>query len=405
MIPVAEAQARILAHARLAGTEWLPLERAAGRVLAADVVARYDQPPAAVSSMDGYAVRSADAALAGAVLDVIGRAQAGHRFDGRVGPGGAVRVFTGAAVPEGADAVALQEDVVVEGQRIRLGEAVRAGQFVRPAGLDFKRGEVGPGAGTVLDALSLGLAAAMGHGHVLVRRRPRVGILATGDELVRAGQLPEPTQIVASSSPMLAAMIRAWGGEPVDLGIAPDDLAGLDSGLADAAGLDLLVTTGGASVGEHDLVQTAAGARGLELDFWKVAIRPGKPLIVGRIGATTLLGLPGNPVSSAVCAIVFLRGLIRACLGLDPTLPVGKARLAEPLPANDRREDYLRARRVAGPAPDAWLHCAARQDSSMLATLARAEALVIRPPLAAAAAAGEAVPVIWLSEVVMDNRA
>lgn len=405
MIPVAEAQARILAHARPTGTEWLPLEAAAGRVLAADIAARHDQPPAAVSSMDGYALRSADAAAPGAVLEVIGRAQAGHRFEGRIGPGGAVRVFTGAPLPEGADAVIVQEDTVAEGQRVRLTGAVRPGQFVRPAGLDFTRGEVGPTAGSVLDPLAIGLAAAMGHAHVRVRRRPRVGILATGDELVRPGSTPQPTQIIASSSPMLAAMLRAWGAEPVDLGIAPDDPAALDAGLADAEGLDLLVTTGGASVGEHDLVQAAAGARGLELDFWKVAIRPGKPLIVGRIGPTTLLGLPGNPVSSAVCAIVFLRGLVRACLGLDPALPIRTARLAEPLPANDGREDYLRARRVPGPEPGLWLHCASRQDSSMLATLARAQALVVRPPRAPAATAGQTVDTIWLADVVSGHHA
>jgi molybdopterin molybdotransferase len=397
MLSVREAQARVLDGFRPLPSEWLPLAKALGRVLAGDLRARRDQPPAPVSAMDGYAVRAADLEEPGRPLEVIGQAPAGHPFPGPLAPGQAVRIFTGGVMPEGADAVAIQENAERDGSLVRFTRGVRVGEFVRPAGLDFPAGWTGLAAGTVLGPRELGLAAVMGHAFLPVRRRPRVGILATGDELRWPGESPGPGEIVSSNSTALAAMVTLWGGEPVDLGISRDEPAALAASLAQVEGLDALVTSGGASVGDHDLVQDALGVRGLSLTFWKIAMRPGKPLIFGRLGTTPVLGLPGNPVSSAVCAILFLRGGMRRGLGLDPALPREQAVLARALPANDTREDYMRARYVDGPdARPRRVEAAGRQDSSMFATFAKADALVVRPPHDAAREAGEAVEVIDL---------
>lgn len=398
MLAVAEAQARVLAGFDLLPTAWVPLDAALGRVLAEDLAAKQTQPPAAVSAMDGYAVRVADLAEPGRWLEVAGEAPAGHPYPRPVAPGQAVRIFTGGVVPDGAEAVAIQENAETAGGRVRFTRPVRPGEFVRPAGLDFAAGWVGLRAGAVLGPRELGLAAVMGHARLPVRRRPRVGVLATGDELRWPGETPGPGEIVSSNTTALAAMVRRWGGEAVDLGISPDERGALSARLAAAEGLDALVTSGGASVGDHDLVQDALGVRGLELDFWRIAMRPGKPLIFGRLNAAPVLGLPGNPVSSAVCAVLFLRGGLRRMLGLDPTLPRERAVLADLVPANDGREEYARAGYV-GDGDDGRprrVRPASRQDSSMFATFARADALLVRPPHDPPRGEGEPVEVVDL---------
>ncbi len=400
MIPVAEARQRILAAFDRLTPILVPLGEALGRVLAEDVAARVTQPPVAVSAMDGYAVRAADVAKVPATLRQIGVAPAGGHFDGVVQQGECVRIFTGGPMPRGADAVVIQEDTDANGTAITVRESVAAGRYVRPAGLDFKSGGVGLRAGRILNARDIGFAAAMNHPWLKVVRRPRVAIISTGDEVVLPGDPLGPNQIVSSNGPALAAFVTACGGEPISLGIAPDSAAALQAMAEGARGADLLVTTGGASVGEHDLVRSALGERGLVLDFWQIAMRPGKPLIFGKIGATPLLGLPGNPVSSLVCALVFLRPALNRMLGL-PEPAEGErptARLGCDLPQNDRREDYLRAtlstdatgRLIATPFQ--------KQDSSMLSLLAGADCLVIREPHAPPARAGDAVKIVPLDE-------
>lgn len=399
MLSVAEARARICAAFRPLGTERIPVSEALGRVLAEDVVSRVSQPPVAVSAMDGYAVRSADVAQVPATLKVVGSAPAGGAYDGLLQPGEAVRIFTGGPLPAGADAVVIQEDTIAEGERVIIRERPSPGHYVRPAGLDFRAGEKGLEAGRLLTARDIGFAAAMDRPWLTVRRRPRIAILSTGDELVLPGEPRGPHQIVGSNGLSLAAFVTACGGLPEHLGIARDDRAALQAMAAAAAGCDLLVTSGGASVGEHDLVRAALSERGLELDFWRIAIRPGKPLLFGRIGSTPLLGLPGNPVSSLVCATVFLRPAIDAMLGRAPpeAPPAATAILGRDLPENDARQDYLRARL----SHDAQGRPIATpfdiQDSSMLSRLAQAECLVIRPPRAPAAAAGSIVEIVPLT--------
>jgi molybdopterin molybdotransferase len=394
LLPVEDAVARLLADAEPLPAESVPVAEAAGRVLAADLAARLTQPPFPASAMDGFAVRAGEA-QAGARLAVIGASRAGERFPGALGPGQAVRIFTGAPVPDGADAILIQEDADRVGDIVTVREGVDPGRYLRPAGLDFTRGDTPLRAGRLLDPRAVALAAAMNHPAVPVRRKPRVAILSNGDELVPAGSQPGPDQIVSSNGVGLAALVRQAGGEAIDLGIAPDTDAGIGALVERAAGADILVTVGGASVGEHDLVQAALTARGMALDFWRIAMRPGKPLMVGRIGDMRVLGLPGNPVSALVCGIIFLAPLLRALLGRTSGEEASFARLGSPMPENDNRQDYVRARlttvageRVATPF--------ARQDSSMLATLAAADALIVRPVRAPAAEAGEIVPIIVL---------
>jgi molybdopterin molybdotransferase len=397
MLSVEDALARITAAFRLQPAEWVHLAAGHGRVLARDLVAPRDQPPAAVSAMDGYAVRAADLAGGGAELRLIGSAPAGGRFEGEVGPGETVRIFTGGLLPAGADAVALQENARAEGDRIRLDGRVEPGTFVRPAGLDFQRGELALSAGRRLGARDLGFAAALNQVWLPVRRQPRIALLATGDELVMPGQALAPTQIVNSNSIALAAMVTAWGGLVSDLGVVRDEPAELAAVADQLAGADLLVTLGGASVGEHDLVQRVLGEHGLELDFWRIAMRPGKPLMFGTIRGVPLIGLPGNPVSAGVCALLFVRAAIAVMLGLDPTPPEIPAVLGRALEPNDRRQEYLRAR--AEWSTDGRLVAvpAEIQDSSMLATFARADCLIKRAPFAPAMPVGTPVQVLPLA--------
>jgi molybdopterin molybdotransferase len=394
LTPVDEALTRILASAAApVEPEMVPLAAAGARTLAADLDALRTQPPFAASAMDGYAFAFAGVGPLPAILKVVGASAAGRRYRGTVGPGEAVRIFTGAPLPEGTDSVVIEENVAAGDGVVTLREGVAHGRHVRALGLDFRQGDALLSAGMRLDARRLALAAAMGHARLPVRRRPRVAILATGDELVRPGQAPGEDQIVASNAYAVAALVEGAGGEPLDLGIAADDFAALAEaiGQARSLGADVLVTLGGASIGEHDLVQAALGRAGMRLDFWRIAMRPGKPLMHGRLDGLNVLGLPGNPVSAIVCAILFVVPLVRALLG-DPQagrdISVDGV-LAIDLPANDHRQDYLRARLegsarglpVARPLP--------AQDSSLLSVLAEAQALVVRPPLAPRASAGD----------------
>jgi molybdopterin molybdotransferase len=395
MIPVEEARRRFLALVEVLPPEQVALPEGLGRVLAEDLVARRTQPPFPASAMDGYAVRAADVAEVPARLKIVGSVPAGSAYAGAVAPGEAVRIFTGAPVPEGADCIVIQEDTDRDGDTVLVREGAPRGRYVRRAGLDFAEGKVGLEAGHLLSARDIGLAAAMNRPWLLVRRRPRVAILPTGDEIVMPGDTVGPNQIVSSNALALGALVTACGGVPVQLGIAADDTATLQRMAAAAAGADLLITTGGVSVGEHDLVRSALGDQGLELDFWKIAMRPGKPLMVGRLRGTPIIGLPGNPVSTLVCGLIFVKPALERMLGLAVTEGApNTARLAVPLAANDRREDYLRAQ--CRPGPDGELEVAPfeLQDSSMMSLLAKANCLVVRPPHAAAAAKGERVVII-----------
>lgn len=399
LVPVAEALARILeSGAPVTEAEQVPLAQADGRVLAEDLAARLTQPPFDASAMDGYAVR-ADDAQAGAELAVIGVSAAGAAWNGTLQPGQAVRIFTGAPVPAGADSVLIQENAEVPAEgRIRVTEAASAGRHIRRRGQDFAEGETVLKAGTVLDSTRLTLAAAMDHATLAVRRRPLVAILATGDELVRPGEPRNADQIVASSIYGTAALVKAAGADVLDLGIARDTEADIAAaiGKAVAARADILVTLGGASVGDHDLVRPVLESLGMTLDFWRIAMRPGKPLMVGRLGGMQVLGLPGNPVSTLVCALLFLEPLIRRRAGLPPVKREATALVAADLPANDRRQDYLRARLETDAQGRLLVTPAPKQDSSQVKILAASDCLIVRPPDAPPLAAGDPCPVLLL---------
>jgi molybdopterin molybdotransferase len=385
MISVDEARGRILAALSPAAAEIVALADCWNRVAAAPVLARLTQPPADVSAMDGYALRATDGAL-GAVLNVIGAAPAGHPFSGSVGPGQAVRLFTGSVVPDGTDAILLQEDATRDGDQVTINEAVTAKRHIRRAGQDFAIGDAVVAAGRRFTARDVGLAAAANHPWISVHRRPRVAILATGDEIAMPGE-PIPTGgIVSSNSHALAALVRAAGGDPVVLPIARDDRATIAATADAIGGMDMLVTTGGASVGDHDLVIESLKQRGMTLDFWQIAMRPGKPLLFGQLGPTPVLGLPGNPVSALVCAVLFLVPALSRLSGLPGDPPATElARLSAKLAANDHRADHLRA--TLAPAPDGGPQIVTPfpvQDSAMLQRLARADALILRAPHAPA---------------------
>jgi molybdopterin molybdotransferase len=406
MITVEEALKRVLASAEAPlDEEKVALEAAYGRVLARDVKALRTQPPFANSAMDGYAVRAADAATAPAALTVIGESAAGRAFKGAVGPGEAVRIFTGAPMPEGADAIVIQEDVQRAGERISVSAAALAGDNLREAGMDFHAGEALISAGRRLNPRDVALAAAANHTGLAVRRRARVAILATGDELVAPGGPLGPAQIIASNNYTVAGLAEACGAVAIDLGIAVDDLGALKEAIGRArhAEADVLVTLGGASVGDHDLVQQALVAAGMELGFWRIAMRPGKPLMHGKLGAMRVLGLPGNPTSSTVCAVLFLRPLIRALHGEpDPGADLSQAaRLAVDLPANGPRQDYMRASLSRDENGILLATPAASQDSSLVKTMARADGLIVRAPHAETAKAGEACRVIHFNSLAV----
>ncbi len=400
LLSVADALARVIEGAVPVSAEQVALNEAEGRVLAGDLLARRTQPPEDLSAMDGYAVRAADVMTVPARLKLIGEVAAGRPFPGTVEAGQAARIFTGGVLPAGSDTVVIQENTAREGDLVVVATPASKAKNVRPAGLDFSQGQVGLRAGRRLTGRDVALAAAMNHATVAVRRRPKIAIVATGDELVPPGTEPGPGQIVYSNVFALAAVARREGAEVIDLGILPDRLEETIAGVRRARelGADVLVTAGGASVGDYDLVQPALAAEGLALSFWKVAVRPGKPLLSGRLGAMRVLGLPGNPVSAYVCSVLFLVPLIRSLAGRsDLSLPALSGVLGRDLKENDERADYLRATLtlrdgtpVATPFP--------LQDSSMLVPLAAADCLVIRAPHAPAAKAGDRCEFVRLDD-------
>lgn len=397
LLPVAEARARILTSLSSTATERIAIAGASGRILAEDLIARRTQPPSDLSAMDGYAVRAGDIAQIPARLRVIGEAPAGRSFGGQMGPGEAVRIFTGAPLPAGADTIVIQEDTERYGDIVIVRESALAGKHVRRSGLDFVEGEVRLAAGRPLSSADIALAAAMNIPMVLVHRRPRIAYFSTGDELVRPGETLKADQIVSANNDGLAAVIEEAGGVPLDLGIAPDRQGEIRALARKAKGADMLVTLGGASVGDHDLVQAALAEDGLEIDFWRIAMRPGKPLMFGRYGDIPMLGLPGNPVSALVCALLFLGPAIAKLQGRPDSGPrMSLARLGTALGQNDRREDYLRARLDHMPGELPLATPFETQDSSMLSLFSAADCLVVRPPHAPATGPGEIVPILDL---------
>lgn len=399
LMPVSDALAAVLAGAEPLPEEIVSLDEAYHRVLAHDVAARRTQPPLAMSAMDGYAVRAADAATIDSRLTVIGEVAAGRPFARTVGAGEAVRIFTGGVVPAGADAVVIQEDAIADGKCVTIKEAAIPGRHIRPAGVDFREGDVLLRKGTRLTERDLALAAGMNHPQLAVYRRPRVAILATGDELVVPGATPGPGQIVYSNGYALHALARSEGAETIDLGVAADTLEATSAGIRRAreSCADILITTGGASVGDHDLVQQALRDEGISMAFWKIAIRPGKPMMHGRLGAMRVIGLPGNPVSSYVCAFLFMVPLIRALSGRSVIHHQReRAVLGRDLGANDQREDYLRAHLELREDGTLAALPVSHQDSSLLANLAAAQALLVRAPFAPKAEAGSPCEVLRL---------
>ena len=396
LLSIAEALARVLEHAAPLQAEEVPLSDAAGLVLAYPLKARRTQPPADVSAMDGYAVRAADVASAPARLKIIGEIAAGQPFAQRVGPGEAARIFTGGVVPAGADTIVIQEHTKCEGDHVAVAKPSPKRRHIRVRGLDFTAGDALLAAGHQLTARDLALAAGMNHPLVPVHRRPKIALFATGDELVPPGTEPAPGQIVSSNNYAIGALARAEGADVADLGIVADRLDDTIAAVRRAreGGPDVLVTSGGASVGDYDLVQKAFTAEGMTLSFWRLALRPGRPLMYGRLGATHVLGVPGNPVSAFVCGFLFLVPLIRCLAGRsDLTRPAESALLGCDLPENDERADYLRAT-LAGSPQGPVATPFPIQDSSMMAPLAKADCLVIREPFEPATKAGSRCAIV-----------
>jgi molybdopterin molybdotransferase len=372
------------------------LEQALGRVLAKPLKAVRNQPPFDASAMDGYAVIAADVANPPATLRLIGLSAAGHGFKGRLKRGDCVRIFTGAPVPKGADAVVIQENTLASGRAVTVLQTAKPEQNIRFAGLDFRKGDPLLTAGLTLGARDIGLAAAANAPKLAVRRRPVVALIATGDELVLPGGTPRADQIVSSNSHALAAMAQHLGATVVNLGIVADNLKATERAIRKASKADILVTTGGASVGDHDYVQEALKNSGVSIDFWKIAMRPGKPFMYGRRKGQHVLGLPGNPVSALVCARLFLKPLIDALLGFPAGDDLVEARLGASMKENDSRQDYVRATLVEAPDGTRTVTPFAKQDSSMQRTFREAQALIVRPPKAKVAGQGDVVKILRL---------
>jgi molybdopterin molybdotransferase len=396
LIPVEEARARILKNVKPLPAAGVTLEQALGRVLAKPLKAIRNQPPFDASAMDGYAVIAADVANPPATLRLIGLSAAGHGFKGRLKRGDCVRIFTGAPVPKGADAVVIQENTEANGKAVTVLQPVKPDQNIRFAGLDFRKGDALLPAGLTLGARDIGLAAAANAPKLAVRRCPVVALIATGDELVLPGGKTGADQIVSSNSHALAAMAQHLGATVVNLGIVPDNLKATERAIRKAAKADILITTGGASVGDHDYVQEALKNSGVAIDFWKIAMRPGKPFMYGRRKGQHVLGLPGNPVSALVCARLFLKPLIEALLGLPTGDDLVEARLGASMKANDSRQDYVRATLVEAPDGSRTVTPFAKQDSSMQRTFREAQALIVRPPQAKVAGQGDVVQILRL---------
>jgi|SRR5208337_2548334 len=392
LMPVAEVQARIVNAVEPLDAETITIFEAAGRVLADDLGAKLTQPPFAASAMDGYAVRAADVASIPACLKVIGRSAAGHGFNGEVGAGEAVRIFTGAPVPVGADTIVIQENAKVKGDgAVEILEPAQIGRYIRPIGYDFSEGDILLAAGMELNSRQLMLAAAMNRATVSVRRKPIVAVLANGDELVQPGQSPGPGQIISSIPAGMKAAIAAWGGEPLLLDLARDSKESLAACVRDARDADVLLTIGGASVGEHDLVRGALEDMGARFEVLRVAMRPGKPVMFGFFGDQRILSMPGNPASAIICARVFLKPLLDRFLGRARSDEPRTARLAVPVEANGEREHYMRAKLSEnGVAP------IGDQDSSLMNAFANADCLLVRPARDPALQAGSLVRVFPL---------
>ncbi|MBI3702176.1 MAG: molybdopterin molybdotransferase MoeA [Afipia sp.] len=398
LMPVADALKAVLEGAAALGEETVALDDAVHRTLARDAVAQRTQPPADMSAMDGYAVRAADASL-NARLKVVGEVAAGKPFGKTIGTNEAARIFTGGVIPSGADAVVIQEDTARDGDIVVINEAARPSRHIRKAGIDFREGDIVIAKGTLLSDRHLALAASANHPRLVVYRRPKVAILATGDELVMPGKTPGPGQIVYSNGFALRPLMRAAGADIIDLGVAADTMDATTAAISKALELnaDVLVTTGGASVGEHDLVKRALESEGTQMSFWRIAMRPGKPMMSGQLGTMRVLGLPGNPVSSYVCGFLFVVPLIRALSGASIIEhPLETAVLARDLAANDMRQDYLRARLDVGDDGRLLATPVNHQDSSLVANLALANALIVRPPRAPAASKGDPCRVLRL---------
>lgn len=400
MLTVREAHARVTAAFAPLPAELVSIADAAGRVLANPPAARLTQPPADLSAMDGYAVRAEDVLTAPTTLTLVGQAPAGGSYDKALRPGETVRIFTGAPLPMGADAIVIQEDTRVDGDKITILEAPTPGRHIRKAGLDFTIGDSPFAAGRLLTARDVALLAAMNLPWVSVHRRPRVAILSTGDELVMPGEPVGRNQIVSSSGIAVAALVRGWGGEPTLFDIAHDDAALIQGRIAAGAQHDLLITLGGASVGDHDLVQDALKAQGFAMDFWRIAMRPGKPLMFAVRDRARVLGLPGNPVSTMVCALLFLKPALERLQGRSGDLPATRpVRLAVDLKANDTREDYVRSRLDRAADGSVAVQPYKIQDSSMLSVLAASDALLVRPPHDPVRKAGDIVQIIDLTSL------
>jgi molybdopterin molybdotransferase len=393
LLPVEEARARILSNVKPLAPENIPLAQALGRVLAKALSAKRDQPPFNASAMDGYAVRSEDVATE---RKIIGISAAGHAFKGSLKPGEAVRIFTGAPVPSTADTVVIQENTESNGKAVTVLSPARAQHNIRPRGLDFKKSETLLPTSIRLNARDIGLAAAMNCSIVSVRKKPIVAVIATGDELVLPGQRPRADQIVSSNSNALAAMAESFGAEVINCGIVKDNLKATERAILKMAKADVIVTTGGASVGDHDFIQQALKNTGVKIDFWKIAMRPGKPFMYGRKGKQHVLGLPGNPVSALVCARLFLKPLLDALQGLPVEEAAIQARLGVAMPANDSRQDYIRAKLESAADGTRTATPFNKQDSSMQRTFRDAHCLIIRTPNAPSTPAGGLVPILNL---------
>ncbi len=398
MLSVRDAHARIIAAFSALPAETVSVAEAAGRVLAVAPRARLTQPPSDLSAMDGYAVRAADVPAAPATLKLVGMAPAGGSYDQALKAGEAVRIFTGGPLPKGADSIVIQEDTKADGTTITVLEAPRAGRHVRKAGLDFSAGDTPFQPGRKLTTRDVALAAAMNLPWLSVRRKPRVAILSTGDELVMPGEPVGRNQIVSSSGIAVAALMRAWGADPTLFDIARDDPTLIEDRIAAGTQHDLLITLGGASVGDHDLVQAALKAQGFAIDFWRIAMRPGKPLMFAAKDHARVLGLPGNPVSTMVCSLIFVKPALDRMLGeAGDYPPLTAAKLAVDVSANDQREDYVRSKVERGPKGDLLVQPHRIQDSSMLSVLAWCDALLVRPAHDPARKAGDTVQIIDLS--------